>query len=242
MRPRIVRPVLFAVLVGGLAIIYTAEMTNEDIRYHAARAADARGMLSAFGGSATSLAATGGTGVSVREMHMSRAQEHAQRTLSLAKTFGNTGIPMIDSAVLALANKWYRTDEATRTSAGIIVACSVVWAAWHVKRWQPHMWKWWAHQPLSGRSTTLLTSVFSHVVRPRLHRRALATDVFSADTTPSGTEQHCALVVRQRRAQLDDGATIQRAIGRATSLDDALSVHRLLHRRRACIFARLACV
>jgi rhomboid-like protein len=52
--------------------------------------------------------------------------------------------------------------EAEKLAASLILVNSLVFAAWQVPALSRVMTRYWAHDPLSGRSLTLLTSTFSH--------------------------------------------------------------------------------
>ncbi|GAA6025044.1 hypothetical protein JCM10207_008651 [Rhodosporidiobolus poonsookiae] len=61
---------------------------------------------------------------------------------------------------IILAENWLEMSEAKRTCAGIIASFGAVFLAWRLPSAQ--IGSWLSHHPLSGRSVTLLTSVFSH--------------------------------------------------------------------------------
>lgn len=52
----------------------------------------------------------------------------------------------------------------------------VVWLAWRVPRWGPVMMRSFAHNPLSGRSYTLFTSMF-RCVHLLAHTQRTVTDI-----------------------------------------------------------------
>jgi rhomboid-like protein len=51
-------------------------------------------------------------------------------------------------------------DEGKRVAGGFAVLCVATWLMWKSPRLQPFMRKYFTHDPLSGRSITLLTSMF----------------------------------------------------------------------------------
>lgn len=65
---------------------------------------------------------------------------------------------------IILAENWVEMTEAKRTCAGLIAGFVGVWIAWRIPG--RRVGEWLAHQPLSGRAVTLLTSTFSHRVSP----------------------------------------------------------------------------
>ncbi|KAH8555756.1 hypothetical protein BGW37DRAFT_418484 [Umbelopsis sp. PMI_123] len=58
--------------------------------------------------------------------------------------------------------KWESLKESEKTMAAIIAINTVVFAAWQIPVLRPFMHRYFIHDPLSGRSITLLTSCFSH--------------------------------------------------------------------------------
>ena len=69
-------------------------------------------------------------------------------------------------AVIAAEN-WLEAGEARRTALGLVASFAGVWVAWRFNA-RGSVARWWAHDALSGRSVTLLTSTFSHRVRSAL--------------------------------------------------------------------------
>lgn len=59
-----------------------------------------------------------------------------------------------------LANGYLALPEATRTCYAITTVNTLVFLAWKVPRLQGAMMRHFLHDPLSGRSYTLLTSMF----------------------------------------------------------------------------------
>ena len=69
-------------------------------------------------------------------------------------------------AVIAAEN-WLEAGEARRTALGLVASFAGVWIAWRLPA-RFNVGRWWAHDALSGKSATILTSTFSHRVRPTL--------------------------------------------------------------------------
>ncbi|KAF8327153.1 uncharacterized protein EI90DRAFT_1820588 [Cantharellus anzutake] len=74
--------------------------------------------------------------------------------------------PAIAQEVLAIyvmcANHWLNMPEGKRTCYGITAINSLVFIAWQIPRLRPFMVRHFSHHPLSGKSYTLFTSMFSH--------------------------------------------------------------------------------
>jgi len=71
--------------------------------------------------------------------------------------------------VVILNEKYLEMGEAKRTSAGLIASFLLVTVAWRLPQ-SARFGKWLAHDPLSGRTITQLTSVFSHRVSSNFPR------------------------------------------------------------------------
>ncbi|EIW79077.1 hypothetical protein CONPUDRAFT_145250 [Coniophora puteana RWD-64-598 SS2] len=67
-----------------------------------------------------------------------------------------------NATYVALANAWLNAHEGRRVCWTLCAANAAVWVLWRVPRLQGFMSRSFTHHPLSGRSYTLLTSVFSH--------------------------------------------------------------------------------
>ncbi|EJD07585.1 uncharacterized protein FOMMEDRAFT_73021 [Fomitiporia mediterranea MF3/22] len=65
-------------------------------------------------------------------------------------------------AYVQVANRFINASEGTRITYEICNMFVWVWLAWQLRFLRPFMNKYFMHHPLSGRSVTLLTSIFSH--------------------------------------------------------------------------------
>ncbi|KAF9427507.1 hypothetical protein BGZ94_004772 [Podila epigama] len=73
------------------------------------------------------------------------------------------GIPVeIQKMGFMIRQRWLEFSPGERTVWTLIGINSLVFAAWQIPRWSPFMEKWFMHHPASGKSITLLTSMFSH--------------------------------------------------------------------------------
>ncbi|KAF9159891.1 hypothetical protein DFQ26_006084 [Actinomortierella ambigua] len=90
-------------------------------------------------------------------------QERWARVLERFRWIQEIGVPLeVQKAIWMLRQRWVELTPGERTIWGIIGINSIVFAAWQIPRLGPFMEKWFMHSPNSGRSITLLTSVFSH--------------------------------------------------------------------------------
>ncbi|KAI8355942.1 hypothetical protein B0O80DRAFT_528338 [Mortierella sp. GBAus27b] len=73
------------------------------------------------------------------------------------------GLPVeVQKMLFMMKSRWMELSHGEKTIYGIIGLNSIVFAAWQVPRLSSFMHKWFMHHPASGRSITLLTSMFSH--------------------------------------------------------------------------------
>ncbi|KAF9972478.1 hypothetical protein BGZ73_004405 [Actinomortierella ambigua] len=90
-------------------------------------------------------------------------QERWARFLERLRWIRELGVPLeVQKAIWMVRQRWVELTPGERAIWGIIGINSIVFAAWQVPRLAPFMEKWFMHSPNSGRSITLLTSVFSH--------------------------------------------------------------------------------
>ncbi|KAG0313026.1 hypothetical protein BGZ99_009144 [Dissophora globulifera] len=90
-------------------------------------------------------------------------QERWGTLLDRFRWIQDIGVPVeVQKMVFMMRQRWLELSPGERTVWGIIGLNSIVFAAWQVPRLQPFMHKWFMHHPASGRSITLLTSMFSH--------------------------------------------------------------------------------
>ncbi|TKA55194.1 hypothetical protein B0A53_02164 [Rhodotorula sp. CCFEE 5036] len=82
---------------------------------------------------------------------------------------------------IILAENWVEMSEAKRTSAGLIASFVGIWLAWRLPA-KLGIGQWLAHQPLSGKAITLLTSTFSHRTLTHLGFNSIALFSFSGAT------------------------------------------------------------
>ncbi|KAI0050946.1 hypothetical protein FA95DRAFT_1593565 [Auriscalpium vulgare] len=109
---------------------------------------------------------------------------------------------MIKSVVLhtyaRVAEEYLNASEGRRAAWGICAVNVVVWAAWQIPRLRPFMQIHFTHNPLSGKTYTMLTSMFSHASFLHLLFNCMALTSFaSASSTWMTREQNHAPSRRQ---------------------------------------------
>lgn len=109
-------------------------------------------------------------------LQSSHARSRFEEVYARAKGFVNQ-FPG-NRLVVILNEKYLEMGEAKRTSAGLIASFLVVTLVWKLPQ-SARFGKWLAHDPLSGRSITQLTSVFSHRVSFRFSRSLLRFETVS---------------------------------------------------------------
>ncbi|GAA5876631.1 hypothetical protein JCM1840_000827 [Sporobolomyces johnsonii] len=107
-----------------------------------------------------------GTGLQ-RDLARSRWEDVYERARGWVGSFPGNRL------VLILSDNWLEMSEAKRTQAGLIALFGGVWLAWRLPQ-ASRFGQYLAHDPLSGRSATLLTSVFSHRTLPHLAFNSIA--------------------------------------------------------------------
>ncbi|KAF9904044.1 Rho- GTP-binding protein RhoN [Linnemannia zychae] len=90
-------------------------------------------------------------------------QEQWSDLLERYRWIQQIGIPVeIQKTLFMIRSRWMEFSPGERTVWSLIAINSVVFGAWQIPRLAPFMQKWFMHDPSSGRSVTLLTSMFSH--------------------------------------------------------------------------------
>jgi membrane associated rhomboid family serine protease len=106
---------------------------------------------------------TGNRDVSLSDAWMAQKKEIAARVNRTLAKLESLNVPEdVRRAYLIMYQKWESLKESEKTIAGIIAINTIVFAAWQIPVLRPFMRRHFVHDPLSGRSLTLLTSCFSH--------------------------------------------------------------------------------
>lgn len=99
----------------------------------------------------------------ILQAHTEILQERWNGVWERSQWIQKIGIPPeIQKMLFMMKSRWMELSTSERTIWTIIGMNSVVFAAWQVPRLSSFMHKWFLHNPASGRSITLLTSMFSH--------------------------------------------------------------------------------
>ncbi|KAL7746282.1 hypothetical protein RI367_008353 [Sorochytrium milnesiophthora] len=145
-RPRYIRPILFAGAFSA-ASFYTAAAVYE--HHNSSR--------SSWWGATDSLRA--------RFRRSEEEEERRRRHESALRWLESSALPFeMRKACAMVINRYYDLREGQRSMIKVIAINTLVFLGWQI----PHpaarqfMRKWFLHHPLSGRSVTLITSVFSH--------------------------------------------------------------------------------
>jgi len=104
--------------------------------------------------------------------------------------------PWINLAFVSVMQPYADASEGKRLCWKICLLNATIYAAWKVKRWEPFMSRNFMHYPLSGRSYTLLTSMFSHRTALHLFFNCLALESF-------GSAAYYYLLREQNKAEPD---------------------------------------
>lgn len=182
------RQVVFGVGVAGLSLGAAAYYTNKDTLD---RQADA----GYFSWRRLASSSTGGLQPSLAKQRWDEVYSRVSAWLQVAGQDNRLAI--------ILAQNWLEMSEAKKTAAGLIGVFAGVWLAWRLPR-RLGLGKWLAHDALSGKSVTMLTSIFSHRVRREplaLCQRCGANLLVTApaDYTPSRVQFYRPLLLHDRR-------------------------------------------
>lgn len=148
---RVGRQFAFALAGSALALGGAAWMTNKDTQDRN------KGYWAAWG-------RTHGTGLQP-DLARSRFDEAFARARAFVSRFPDNRL------VVIVNEKWLELGEAKRTQAGLIASFATVFLLWRLPA-SARFGKWLAHDPLSGKSVTQMTSVFSHRVSLQKGARA----------------------------------------------------------------------
>jgi len=180
-RPLVLRPILFAIGISGVSYYAAAKLTNRDTEYWMKRLSDANPNWTWLGGFPNA--------VSSAEMHKARVYtfvEDVKRQLEDLKRatlgFPNTLRYAIVHSYAQVLQYWVNTREGAQLCWKIAAANTLVWCAWQVPKFEPFMTRYFLHNPLSGLSLGLLTSVFSHKSFIHLAFNMIALSSFGATT------------------------------------------------------------
>lgn len=172
--PRAGKQILFVVIGSLFAFSYAAQRTNIETEFCTKKL--------------TTLATTWNL-ASITTIDLKRAQQaefvknvrewFAQANLTIQELPGLIR-PWIAGGLVAVLQPWVDASEGKRLCWKLCMLNAAVWAAWKIPRWQPAMAIRFMHNPLSGLSYTLLTSMFSHRGLIHLAMNCLALEGFGS--------------------------------------------------------------
>lgn len=164
------RPILFAVLLGGTVFVGAANWTNQDTEYRQKNSSIWRN-LGGFGGEGPNARVSLSPllnflydtligmieSLHYAQLRLARYQELRTSCKSLLQKYPSDFLTTVLEYHL-------RLTESQRTCLGIISINTGVFVAWQIPALRGFMAKRFLHDPLGGRVSTMITSVFSHKV------------------------------------------------------------------------------
>lgn len=145
--PRLLRPLLFTISISLGTFAGAAYLTTRE-----------------FQEPTRTTTITGSLVGDLRHERIMRELRHANATYTWLREMGCPGFVLRSYA--RLGDYWLNTSDGERVALGLVAVNTVVFLAWQIPlpAVRFYMTKHFMHHPLSGRSYTLLTSTFSHMV------------------------------------------------------------------------------
>ncbi|KAF9447505.1 hypothetical protein P691DRAFT_671333 [Macrolepiota fuliginosa MF-IS2] len=172
-KPRAGKQVLFVVIGSLFAFSYAAQRTSIETEFWKKKLA----------------AQTNIWNSAVTTIDLKRAQQ-TEFVKRIREWFTETNVKLQDlptvirswaaGGLVAVLQPWVDASEGKRLCWKLCMLNAAVWAAWKIPRWQPTMAVRFMHNPLSGLSYTLLTSMFSHRGLLHLLMNCLALEGFGS--------------------------------------------------------------
>ncbi|KAF8517891.1 hypothetical protein BU17DRAFT_91319 [Hysterangium stoloniferum] len=142
-RPPVLKPLFYCIAVSGLTLLVAAECTNSSTDAWTRRVTSASAWTGLFGGPISN--------ADLRTARRTELLQFLKNGMTKVQGFFGEEPGILKAAILSsyltLAQKWL--DEG-------------IWVAWQIPRLRGEMMRNFMHDPLSGKSHTLLTSIFSH--------------------------------------------------------------------------------
>jgi rhomboid-like protein len=149
-KPALLRPLIFTLGIGIGTFAGAAYLTQRESQELAQTAT-----------------MTGASTGKLRHERIMRELKHANATFTWLQEIG---CPAFIPTIYAwLGDHWLNSSDGERAAMGVVAINTIVFLAWQIPlpAVRFFMVKHFMHHPLSGRSYTLLTSVFSHMVSYR---------------------------------------------------------------------------
>jgi rhomboid-like protein len=145
--PALLRPVIFTLGVGICTFAGAAYLTQRESQELA-----------------QTPTITGALVGDLRHERIMRQLKHANATFTWLQEIGCPAF--IPRSYAWLGDRWLNSSDGERAAIGLVAVNTLVFLAWQIPLPAARffMVKHFMHHPLSGRSYTLLTSVFSHMV------------------------------------------------------------------------------
>ena len=146
-KPALLRPIIFALGVGICTFTAAAYLTRRESQDLASKSENVNASVG-----------------QLRQKRMMLEVAQAQKTIDWLQ---KKGVPQpIPWCYAWLATRWINNSDGERVALSLIAANAIVFLAWQIPlpAVRFFMAKHFMHHPLSGRSYTLLTAVFSHMV------------------------------------------------------------------------------
>ncbi|TFK25573.1 hypothetical protein FA15DRAFT_668269 [Coprinopsis marcescibilis] len=173
-KPGVRKQVLFAGLVSLFAFSYAASRTNIETEYWKKRLTDTSSVWLYQSITTTDLKRVQNAEL-IRDLRdwFGRINNKLQDMPTLLR-------PWLGLAFVSIVQPYADASEGKRICWKICLLNAGVYLAWKVQRWQPSMAVRFMHNPLSGLSYTLLTSMFSHKSVIHLLFNCLALESFGS--------------------------------------------------------------
>ncbi|KAI0690303.1 hypothetical protein BC835DRAFT_1534856 [Cytidiella melzeri] len=156
-QPGIRNQILFATATSIALYAYAADQTNKDTEKWTAVARERGKMLINFGGP------TNQDLRKYKKLHIVKEIQAGYDKFMTALQSWPTQLKVnVSWLFVQVAQPYLDANEGRRAAAGLVGLCFATWILWKLPKTIPFMRKSFLHDPLSGRSYTLLTSVFSH--------------------------------------------------------------------------------
>ncbi|KAI0272754.1 hypothetical protein BC834DRAFT_817520 [Gloeopeniophorella convolvens] len=175
-RPVVGKHILYVVGASALVYVVAAHNTNVETNFWT-------GFLMNMSGRSAIVPTTGDMRMAQTQILLKKIQA---RVNSLSETLSESPI-IVKSLILhsyaRLAEMYLNASEGRRAGYAIAAANVAVWAAWQVPVLRPFMMSHFTHHPLSGKTYTMLTSMFSHSSFLHLLFNCMALTSFASATS-----------------------------------------------------------
>ncbi|KIJ55196.1 hypothetical protein M422DRAFT_219751 [Sphaerobolus stellatus SS14] len=159
-RPSLMRPLLFTISVSGLSLVAAAQLTNWNTQKWIDILRDSN-PIKYFFTLPSNKDMRRARQRSLSEQLQARYDELIDYVAEETQTVTKTAYLMM-GVYFNAAQNWLDSGEGSRVCRMIMCLTTAVWLAWKIRRFRPFMSTHFMDYSLSGKSYTMLTSVFSH--------------------------------------------------------------------------------